>query len=365
MINSYIGKEINLSHCSVIIFSQDFAKKGVYNEILSLINNAELQPSTNLVVSTCSAYDYLNNSVPNLEKMTVKYYETFSITSRFTGYISNINIGQFYDFLATEGASSIAILGGLNSTTRQEVSKESESQSGSSDQGSSGDGSGGSGSNGGARGGGSGSTNSQQSANGSTDGTINPEDLTAGTSTVTGDRGSENIGIAVFKDDKYCGELTAVETICHLLLVNDVDSCVISIDSPLSNDTKMEMRLMPSKKSKIKVNIENATPHISINLKVDADIMTLENNVNYQSNETLEKISNSTKEYLESQINEYLNKVYKEYGVDIDNFYSKALGHFATIPEWESFNWNEKIKNAKFDVNVDVNVISSILLTET
>ena len=27
LLNSYIGKEINLSHCSVIIFSQDFAKQ--------------------------------------------------------------------------------------------------------------------------------------------------------------------------------------------------------------------------------------------------------------------------------------------------------------------------------------------------
>lgn len=341
---------------------------GVYNEILSLINNQELQPSTNLVVSTCSAYDYLNNSIPNLEKMTVKYYETFAITSRFTGYISNINIGQFYDSLATEGASAIAILGGLNSTTRKEVSKESESQSGSSSEGESSSGgsggSSGSGSGGGASGGSS-STNSQQSSDGSADATINPEDLIAGSSSVTGDRGSENIGIALFKDDKLCGKLTATETICHLLLVNDVDSCVISVDSPLSEDTKMEIRLMPSKKSKVQVDIENDTPHININLKVDADIMTLENNVNYQSNETLEKISTSIKEYLENQITDYLNKVCKEYSVDIDNFYSKALGHFTTIPEWENFNWNEKIKNAEFDVTVDVNVISSILLTET
>ena len=27
LINSYIGKEINLSHCSIIIFSEEFAKK--------------------------------------------------------------------------------------------------------------------------------------------------------------------------------------------------------------------------------------------------------------------------------------------------------------------------------------------------
>lgn len=366
LLNSYIGKEINLSHCSVIIFSQEFAKQGIYNEILSLINNEQLQPSANLVISTCDAYDYLNNSTPNLEKMTVKYYETFSITSRFTGYISNISIGEFYDLLTTNGPNPTAILGGLNSTTRKELKEGQSGNSGSSSQssggnsgGSSGDGSGGESSRN------SSETNSQQSSESSQDAEITPEDLTAGSSSVAGNRGSENIGIAVFKSDKFCGELTAVETICHLLIENNVDSCIISVNSPITENEKIELRLVPSKKSKITVNIVDDIPHININLTLDADIMTLQNNENYQSEEILNKISDSAKEYMKKEVNDYLNKVCKEYSVDIDKFYAKALCHFATIPEWESFNWEEKIKNAEFDVNVDVNVISSILITET
>lgn len=353
LLNSYIGKEINLSHCSVIIFSQDFAKQGLYNEILSLINNEELQPSANIVISTCDAYDYLNNSTPNLEKMTVKYYETFAITSRFTGYISNISIGEFYDLLVTNGPNPTAILGGLNSTTRQEQAKKQSGSGGSQGESSSSSG-------------GSGSTNSQESSDSSSpDSVIKPEYLTAGSSSVSGNRGTENIGIAVFKDDRFCGELTAVETICHLLIENNVDSCIVSVDSPIAENEKIELRLTPSKKSKIKTSIENDTPKINIKLSLDADIMTLQNNENYQSKEILDKISNSTKEYMKNQINDYLNKVCKEYGVDIDDFYAKALCHFATIPEWKNFNWEEKIKNAEFDINVDINVISSVLITET
>ena len=364
LLNSYIGKEINLSHCSVIIFSQDFAKQGIYNEILSLMNNEQLQPSANLVISTCDAYDYLNNSTPNLEKMTVKYYETFAITNRFTGYFSNINIGEFYDSLVTDGASPSAILGGLNSTTRKELSEKKSDSSGSSSQ-SSGKDSGSDGNSSNSSSSSSGETNSQQSSDSSPDAEINPENLTAGSSSVTGNRGSENIGIAVFKNDKFCGELTAVETICHLLIENNVDSCIISVDSPITENEKIELRLIPSKKSKVTVNIENDTPHININLDLDADIITLQNNQNYQSNEILTKISNSAKEYLKQQMNNYLNKVCKEYSVDIDKFYTKALCHFATIPEWKNFNWEEKIKNTKFDFNINVNVISSVLITET
>lgn len=326
-----------------------------------------MRPSTNIVVSKCSAYDYINNSVPNLEKMTIKYYETFSITSRFTGYISNITIGQFYNFLSTTASNPTAILGGLNSTTREEMSKEnSESSSSGGNNSSSGNSGGNSGGgSGGNSSSGSSTTNSDQSSSSSPDAIINPEDLTAGASSVAGNRGTENIGIAVFKRDRLCGELTAVETICHLLLVNDIDSCIISIDNPISEDTKMELQLVPSKKTKINVDIKDDAPRISINLSVDADIMTLENNVNYQSTETLEKVSTAAKEYMKKQFDNYLNKVCKEYGVDIDDLYTQALSHFATIPEWESFNWSEKIQNAEFDVNIDVNVISSLLITET
>lgn len=349
----------------LLYFQTNLQNNGIYNEVLSLINNEELQPSANIVISTCDAYDYLNNSTPNLEKMTVKYYETFSITSRFTGYISNISIGKFYDLLATNGPNPTVILGGLNSTTRKQMS-ESQSSNEKSGESSSSDSNSSSGSNSNSdSSGNSGETNSEQSSDSSPDSIINPEDLTAGSSSVSGKRGTENIGIAVFKDDKLCGELSAVETICHLLIVNNIDSCIISVDSPVAKNEKVELRLTPSKKSKVKVNIENDIPNISIDLNLSADIITLQNNENYESSEILKKISDSAQKYMKNQVNDYLNKVCNEYGVDIDKFYAKALYHFATIPEWKNFNWEEKIKNAKFDINVDVNVISSVLITET
>ena len=117
----------------LLYFQKNLPNNGIYNEVSSLINNEELQPSANIVISTCDAYDYLNNSTPNLEKMTVKYYETFAITSRFTGYISNISIGKFYDLLVTNGPNPTAILGGLNSTTRKQMSEVQRSKESSSE----------------------------------------------------------------------------------------------------------------------------------------------------------------------------------------------------------------------------------------
>ena len=41
---------------------------GIGTEIFSLINNEEVRPTSNLIISKCSAYDYLNNSNPNINE---------------------------------------------------------------------------------------------------------------------------------------------------------------------------------------------------------------------------------------------------------------------------------------------------------
>lgn len=355
-----------------------------------MINNEEIRPTANLIISKTTAYDYLNNSNPNLEKLTTQYYETFAITGRFTGYFANLTIGDFYNNLSSPHSDPTAILGGLNSTARQEAEKKSQESSsgGSSNQsGGSSSGSGGGSSSGGSSGGGgsggsssSGSsstqtinpTDSSQNSENQKDVITNPEDLVAGTSSIVGDRGTENFGLAVFKEDKLCGELTAVESICHLLIINEVDSCIISIDNPVAKTEnqeqekeKIELQIFPHKKTNVKISFENDTPHISIDIKLDADIMTLDNDINYETEEVLSKISDTTKNYLTTEINNYLDKVTKEYDVDIDEFSLKAPVHFSTISEWKNFNWDEKFKSTEFDVNVDINVLSTMLITKT
>ncbi|MCI8273383.1 MAG: hypothetical protein HFJ55_04805 [Clostridia bacterium] len=375
ILNTYIAKEINLAHCSVIVFSEELAKKGISSEIYSLMNDEQIRPSTNIVISRCSAYDYLDNVKPNLEKLTTKYYDTFETTSKFTGYISNISIGDFYNRLCSKTCDSIAILGGLNYSARQDdsgddSSKSSDSQSGS---GSSSDDSSG-GSNGGSSGGEeSGSSNSSpkkenpenSSSEESTDVKTDPKDLIAGTSSIKGKRGTENIGLAVFSDDKLCGELSALEALCHLLISNKIDTCMVSMDNPISESKQMELQLIPTKRTKVCTDIKDNKPHVSLSLKLDADILTLEENIDYESTETIEKIASSAESFLEDELKKYLNKMSREYNADIDSFCSKFPSHFATIQELEEFNLKEKYKEIEFDINVDINMISSLLLTKT
>lgn len=361
LLNSYIGKEINLAHCSVVVFSEEIAKEGISSEIYSLINNEEIRSSANIVVTNCKAYDYINNSKPNLENLTSKYFDTFDITSKLTGYFSNITLGDFFNNLSESNSDPIAVLGGLNSTARSE---ENTSSSNSSEESSSSSNSGNSGN---INGEASNSNSSSQDVEEQEKQDIetNQNNLVAGKSSIVGGRGTEDLGIAIFSGDKYIGELTVWESICHSLITNSIDTCIISVEDPLVENKQLEIQLSPNKKSKITSNIENGAININIELNLIANIISLNSNINYEDTDTINKISTATQNRLNDELNKYFDKTARKYNVDIDKYYLSILKYFPYQKNFDDFNYKEKLKHANFNCNTHVNIISSLLITKT
>ena len=343
ILNSYIGKEINLAHCSVIIFSEEIAKEGLYNEIYSIANNEEIRPSTNFVISNCSAYDYLNNTNPIIEKLTTKYFDTLSITSRFTGYFSNITIGNFFHNLVQGNYDSTAIMGGLNLTARSEENKQDSGNNNSSEDSS--DSSDTSNRN-------SSSQNFENSSNQNVQ--ITPDNLIAGSSSIVGKRGNENLGLAVFNKDKYCGQLTATETICHLLIANEINTCIFTIPNPFNENDSIEVQIIPEKKSKISSNYDNDNFKFVIDLYLNANIIDIEKNLNFEDPEVLEKFATSLTNSLNSKFEKYFKKVSKEYNSDIDKFYLSILKYFPTQDSLNNLDWKQKYMNSEFSCNINI-----------
>ena len=112
--NSYLGKELTLAHCKLIVFSEEIAKEGIANIIYTLMNDAQTRPSCNIVISKCSAENYINNSKPFLEPLISKYYELFVSANQFTGYTTNATLGKFFDNMICQSCDPYAILGGIN-----------------------------------------------------------------------------------------------------------------------------------------------------------------------------------------------------------------------------------------------------------
>ena len=193
IMNAYIGKQLNLAHCKVIVFSKDYSEKGLLSEISVLMHNTQIRPTTNVVISESDAHEYLNNSVSSLEQVITKYYDVFPTSSEYTGYTSNIPLGEFYESLLNKDASSVAILGQKSKVSKQTMSS-SSSQSTSTEETSMNKS--------------LVSSEEESSSNPQIDSVSNPnaeqskDDILENQTILEGDRGTENIGLSVFKGER-------------------------------------------------------------------------------------------------------------------------------------------------------------------
>ena len=121
LMNSYMGKELNLSHCKVIVFSEEIAIEGISDELYTLINDTQVRPSSNIIVSKCNAKYYLEENKLELENLISKYYEIFTNSSRYTGFMPNAAIGDFFNAIKCKQCMPYAILGNVNNTQSENI----------------------------------------------------------------------------------------------------------------------------------------------------------------------------------------------------------------------------------------------------
>lgn len=320
LMNAYVGKELSFSHCKLIAISEELANAGISDEIYTLINDIQIRPTTNIVISKCTAKVYIENSKPLFENLLTKYYEVFSNSSKYTGFTVNATIGDFFNSLVCKSCEPYAILGGLNSENSSDSS----------------------------------SIESEKDVTGKSN-----------ESNIQGELGTENFGIAVFKQGQIVGELNSIETMCFLTTRNNVDGFLISIPDPNSEEGIIDIYLTPTSNTTIKVKLLNGSPYIKLNYRFSGRIQSASENTNYLDDSLLNEISSACNNYLESILSDYLYKTAKTFKSDINGFGQEAKKNFLTLEDFEDYNWEEKYKDSFFDVNVSASIKSSLLLTNT
>lgn len=110
LVNGYQGRQLNLSHCKVIIFSEKIAKMGISDEVYTLINDTQIRPSANIIISKCNAKYYMSQLNPEIENLLSRYYEVFTDSSKYVGHMPNATIGDFFNSLICETCEPYAIL---------------------------------------------------------------------------------------------------------------------------------------------------------------------------------------------------------------------------------------------------------------
>lgn len=317
LLNSYTSKEINLSHCKIIVFSEELAVSGIGEEIFTLSNQVEIRPDSNIIISKSTAKEYIENSKPELENLVAKYYELNLFSQEYVGFTENISISNFFNKLNTTSIEPTAILGNGNKLNLP-----------------------------------------------SSDNSKDELDIVAGELPITEyKRESENLGIAVFKDDKMVGELTAIETMLHLILTDNFESGIITLNHPLKENSTIDIALYSHKKTNIDAKLINGSPFATIEVFLNSRLLSVDKNSGDFDSDEIKELESLINSYLENAILNYLYKTSKEFESDIDGIGQSLLTKFKNSKEWNNYNWPQNYKNTFFKVHVNTNIKSSFLLS--
>ena len=94
-IDKKISKNLSFSHISAIIFSQEVAGAGMYDDLSFFESNSKVRPQVIVALSEISPKKYLEALNPELEANPEKYFR--SIFEKSRSYVANMSLRTFTD----------------------------------------------------------------------------------------------------------------------------------------------------------------------------------------------------------------------------------------------------------------------------
>lgn len=322
LVNSYITKVINLSHCKVVVFSETLAYEGISEHLYSILNNVDIRPTCNVLVSRTTAEEFLNKSKPVLETHTARYYDAIRTTNRNTGYAEDLNLFDFFSDYKGSFVQATATLVGVNFDA----------------------------------------THSTPSNTPDIDLDSSYE---AGETPITAKLEVENMGTAVFYDDKLVGELNGIETVCYLLCSNKFHHATISIVNPLKENSQVTLYISQDRKTKNEVDIVNGSPFISTNISLRVNILSADIDSDFSTSDSFYSLEQFINHYFQEQISAFLYKTAKSFNSDIVGFGENIRKDYLFIDDINKVNWLRNYQNSFFECHVDTTLESGLILLRT
>lgn len=292
ILNNYLNKKINLSHCSALIISEELARQGVETYINTLTNNTELRHSCEIMISDTTAEEILNKIANSGEIFSARLFDYLSTSSQYTGYTIQSTFGEFFQALDNiyYHPSSIYV-------------------------------------------------------------------------TVYNDTVQTN-GIAIFKHDSMIGHIDVSNSIAHLIVTNDLNTCTITIDSPFEENEKLDLDISLYKDTDISIDIINGSPLISLSIYPEGTIRSSGSIFNYIDDSKITAVENATTSYLEKILKDYLYTISKKYNSDIVGFEGICQSAYLTKKDFDLIHWEEIFQDSFFDIKLKTKINSSNLFNK-
>mgnify|MGYP000117177770 CR=1 FL=1 len=319
--NSYISKQINISHAKIIIFSEELAREGIHKYVSAFLRSREFRGSMYVAISKNSAEEFIRKAQPKLQANASRLFEAYFGTYRFTGFTTNSKLSDVYAGLVEDDSQAVATLAGVG---KYKSSKEFST---------------------------AGSTYAEKGRTQPLEG-----DYKAGDIPKAYDSEAELMGLAVFNGSKMVGELDGQQSMMYLMVTGKYEQSYISFKDPKDESQYVLLNVKQSRIPEKKVDISGTKPIVHSKIQLEADIVSIDSGFNYESPENTPTLEAAAEEYLKGEMLQFLNKTAKEFQSDICGFGKEVKKKFLVFPEWRDYNWLSRYKDAEFTVDMDLKI---------
>ena len=364
-VNSLISKELTLSHNKIIVCSEELAQKGLDEILNSLITSREIRPKTSIIIHKGKSKEFLENLEPILEKNPARYYDLLLSSSEYTGYAVDNSLFSFY--LSTQDDFSNAFTM-ITETPNESKSPQNDEQNASSENQS--------------------SQNDEQNASNENQSSQNDEQNTSNENqssqndeqnASSENQSSQNdeqnassedipktadpVGIAVFKNDSLVGEIRGEQIISHLIMQGKLRKVNINIEDIEDKAKITSIKLSQTESPNINITLNNIKPEISIDIPLQAELMSSGSPIDYTKKENRQKLGKAIEDKVKKDTLEYLQTIAKEYQSDIIGLGKHIRPTIATLEELNKIDWEKLFPQSGFKVSVRVHLDTTQMIT--
>lgn len=314
--NTLISKRISYTILAQLFVSADFAASDDFIRwIYDTTKETEIRKDIELVVTKESAYSFLKNFTPSVERKPYKYFQEKVEIGQESGLIpANSDLFHFFRITETDNDLFLSLYG----SQERDLSVEP-----------------------------------------------NPADFTYEKDRIKskGDiNQTQYLGAAVFKEGKMIGTLSGAETILTTLIQPNFRSgedIFRRFTDPFDKNFQIATRMNMLKRTKIKFDASRSKPTIHVQMPVTVDVFTNHGMTQYYKEKDKQEILRKS---IEKELNEDYRKLIKrtqeEFGSDPFGWSLIARQTFSTNEKFNQFNWMEKYPDMDIHFHADVSLRS-------
>lgn len=315
MMGMAISRKVSFMHTKMLVFSEDLAKEGV-GPFVSAIHRFRETRSTMaiVVVKGVTAEQFILENKSNIGGTISKSTELMFLQAKYSNYFPYIKFKDFYKDMLSPYQQSAAIYGGVNDFNKLSNVKLKNPP------------------------------------------LITGQGFKPGELPRKGVAKREYTGVAVFVGDKMVGDLDSYETTYLLMILGKFPKGALSFEDPENPEKAIVLDMRNSRKPKVKAYFKEGKPVIDLEVRLEADIETIQSRTNYENKKGIKRLNEYTGQILQEGMKKLIKKTQQEYKSDIFGFGRYMAAKFSTIQDFEKYNWLSRYPDAEINVKSTVEI---------